>query len=70
MPDVLDLSDNKIFHERKTFFHKMMSNVVVESKKAISMKYAHVYTFKYRVRIQVPDVTHRNLVAAPRGTLY
>jgi len=70
IPDVLDLSSNKIFHERKTFSHKMMSNVVVESKKAISVKYADVYTFRYRIRIQVPDVTHRNLVAAPKGALY
>ena len=70
MPDAVDLSDNKIFHERETLFHKTMSNVVLESKKAISMKYVHVYKFRYRIRIQVPDVTRCNLVAEPKGALY
>jgi len=70
IPHALDLSNNKIFYESKNFFHKMMSNFVVESKTSISVKYTDVYTFRYRIRIQVPVVTHRNLVAAPKGSLY
>lgn len=48
----------------------MVSNFILQYKKAISVKYPDVYTRRYRIRIQVPDVTQCNLVAAPKAALY
>ena len=70
MYHAVDLPNNKIFHNAKAFFHKMLSDFIVQSKKAIPVKYADVHTFRYRIRIQVPDVTQRNLPAAAKGALY